>query len=167
MYWTMLVFVSSWAEFGTSCQADQGKKRKWKEEAKVAKEARREAKRSKPDAREPKADVEIESADTIKAESSSTTKPAGKMNREARRIEQLLDSLGKEKRAEFEPTLKGKKGKDKVKAILEEKKKVEGTSAGTAGEKKDLTTLSSDKETAAVKMVKGKKDKASKKADKK
>jgi hypothetical protein len=59
-------------------------------------------------------------------------KPTG-MNREARRIEQLLDSLSKEKRAELEPTLKGKKGKEKIKLILEEKKRVEG---GTTGEKK-------------------------------
>lgn len=55
------------------------------------------------------------------------------MNREARRIEQLLDSLSKEKRAELEPTLKGKKGKEKIKLILEEKKRVEG---GITGEKK-------------------------------
>jgi hypothetical protein len=156
-----------WADIKIPFQADQGKKRKWKEEAKVAKEARREAKRSKPDAREPKGAVDMESAETTKADSSSTTKSVGKMNREARRIEQLLDSLGKEKRAEFEPTLKGKKGKDKVKAILEEKKKTEGTTAGTAGEKKDFITPSLEKETEAVKINKGKKDKASKKADKK
>lgn len=48
------------------------------------------------------------------------------MNREARRIEQLLDSLPQGKRAELEPTLKGKKGKDKIKMILEEKKRAEG-----------------------------------------
>jgi hypothetical protein len=55
------------------------------------------------------------------------------MNREARRIEQLLDSLSKERRAELEPTLKGKKGKEKIKLILDEKKRVVG---GTPGEKK-------------------------------
>ena len=108
----------------------------------------------------------MEAEDTPKAQSPSTTKPAGKMNREARRIEQLLDSLGKEKRAEFEPTLKGKKGKDKVKAILEEKRKIEGTTGGTTGEKKGVAKPSSEKETAAVKTSKGKKEKVSKKADK-
>jgi hypothetical protein len=149
-------------------KADQGKKRKWKEEAKVAKEARREAKRSKPDARENKSDVEMEVTETTPTEVAPTTKPVGKMNREARRMEQLLESLGKENRAAFEPTLKGKKGKDKVKAILEEKKRVEGTTAGATGGKKGAATPGKGKHGAVAKNTKGTKEKASKtKADKK
>jgi hypothetical protein len=89
------------------------------------------------------------------------------MNREARRIEQLLDSLSTEKRAELEPTLKGKKGKEKIKLILEETKRVEG---GTTGEKKQEEVLvpnrAQQKDGEKNKKSKGKTEKSSKRATK-
>jgi hypothetical protein len=86
------------------------------------------------------------------------------MNREARRVEQLLGSLSKEKRAELEPTLKGKKSKEKIKMILEEKKRLEG---GERVAKKQEGVSSRPKEKDGGKNeVKGKSDKPSKRAAK-
>ena len=83
------------------------------------------------------------------------------MNREARRIEQLLESLGQEKRIELEPTLKGKKGKDKIKVILEEKKRLEGGASSSTKKKGEDDSASRVKEKAGGKAKsKGKTEKS-------
>jgi hypothetical protein len=135
-------------------QEKPSKKRKWKEEARAAKALRQAAKEQNPALA---AAAARHNAVTQTVKESAKPKPAAQSggNREQRRLEQLLASLGPT-RESFETGLKGKSVKDKVKAVLQEKKRLEG---GSKGESSPTKTKITPKNTSIPqgKKTKGKK----------
>lgn len=125
-------------------QLKSEKKRKWKEEKKLRKQQRQEAKATSDD--KPKPSPSATTSSPSKPTSKSKFIPAGidaetesqpqlKGNREQRRIEQLLNSLGAD-RSSFEEKVKGKKGKEKIKMLLDETKRRGGKGDVSSGGEK-------------------------------
>lgn len=103
-----------------------GKKRKWKQEAKAAREQR---KRAKATLDPPRSIRDDDVAATTTTE--GRFQPKDGKNRQARRLEQLLQSLTGKDRARVETIIKGKSPKDKIKLVLEESKKTKGSAHPT------------------------------------